>query len=68
MDRVEGLRPGVNFINVFSVLFALIFFRKKISNPKHSFVIFGAKILYEKLAHIMLMKLTAGVFSSTFYV
>jgi len=30
------------------------------SNPKHSFVIFGAKFLYKKLEHKTLMKLTPG--------
>jgi len=38
--------------------FLPIFWRQKISNPKHSFVIFGAKILYEKYERKMLMKLT----------
>ncbi len=33
-------------------------FGTKISNPKHSFVIFGANISYEKCAHKTLMKLT----------
>jgi len=37
------------------------FWHQKISNPKHSFVIFGAKILYKKRARKMLMKLTPGV-------
>jgi len=37
------------------------FWRQKISNPKHSFVIFGAKILYKKCVHKMVMKLTPSV-------
>jgi len=43
-----AIGPTVNFI--------------KNSNPKHSFVIFGAKILFEKHAHKMLMKLTPNLF------
>jgi len=35
-------------------------FDAKISNPKASFVAFGAKILFKKCARITLMKLTAG--------
>jgi len=34
------------------------FFGAKTSNPKHSFVIFGTKILYKKCARKTLMKLT----------
>jgi len=37
------------------------FWRQKISNPKHSFVIFGAKILYKKCMRKTLMKLTQGL-------
>jgi len=47
-----------NFINILRAHFGPIFLCQKISNPKHSFVIFGAKILYEKCARKMLMKLT----------
>jgi len=39
-------------------VFCTKFWRQNVSNPKHSFVIFGAKILCEKRAHKMLMKLT----------
>jgi hypothetical protein len=39
------------------------FWCQKISNPKHSFVIFGAKILYEKCVRKTLMKLTPGQMS-----
>jgi len=38
----------VNFINILHAHFALICLRQKILNPKHSFEIFGAKILYKK--------------------
>jgi len=39
---------GVNFINVLQARFSYKIFGAKISNPKDSFVVFGAKILYEK--------------------
>jgi hypothetical protein len=39
--------------------FCIKFWSQKISNPKHGFVLFDAKILYEKRAHKTLMKLTA---------
>jgi len=38
------LSLGVNFINILHTHFAPIFWHQKISNPKHSFVIFVAKI------------------------
>jgi len=44
----------------FARAFLPIFWHQKISNPKHSFVIFGAKILYKKHEHKMLMKSTPG--------
>jgi len=56
---------GINFINILlmrflykstSGSFSLFTFWRK-----HSFVILGAKILYEKQALKMLMKLTAGI-------
>jgi len=50
--------PGVNFINIAHARFAYEIFVAKISNPKASFVVFGAKILYKKCACKMLMKLT----------
>jgi hypothetical protein len=53
--------PGVNFINILRAHFALIFWRQKILYPNHSFVIFGAKILYKKCTSKVLMKLFAGV-------
>ncbi len=37
------------------------FWRQKVSKPKQSFVIFGAKISYEKRVRKMMMKLTLGV-------
>ncbi len=43
------LFTGVNFINILLALFSPIFWRQKISNPKHSFVIFGAKILSQNV-------------------
>jgi len=46
--------PGVNFINVLRVHF----FGAKISNPKASFIVLGAKIAYEKCKRKTLMKLT----------
>ncbi len=48
----------------FMSAFLPIFWCQKISNPKHSFVIFGAKILWEKCASKTLMKLTAGELAS----
>jgi len=53
--------PGVNFINILRAHFALIFWRQKILYPNHSFVIFGAKILYKKCMSKVLMKLFPGV-------
>jgi len=50
--------PVVNFINILHANFGPIFLRQKFLNPKHSFVIFGAKILYKKRARKTLMKLT----------
>jgi len=50
--------PIVNYINVIHVPFLCKIFGAKTSNPKHSFVIFGTKILYKKCACKMLMKLT----------
>jgi len=37
-----------------------IFWRQKKSNPKHSFVIFGTKILAKKRVRKTLMKLTTA--------
>ncbi len=56
----SNTRPGVNFINVLLQLFLPIFWCQKISNPNHSFVLFG-KISYKKCACKMLMRLTAWV-------
>ncbi len=53
-------QPGVNFINILHAHFAPIFLHQKMSNPKHSFVIFCAKISYQKSACIILMKLMAA--------
>jgi hypothetical protein len=52
------------FHQCFTSTFFIQNFYAKISDPKHSFVIFGAKIVYEKLSHKTLMKLTPeGVLS-----
>jgi len=48
----------VNLINVLCAHFSYKIFNAKISYPKASFVVFGAKILYKNRAHKMLMKLT----------
>ncbi len=57
--RVNTFFPaGVNFINILHGLFLPIFWCQKISNPKHSFEYFCAKILLKKLACKMLMKFT----------
>jgi len=50
--------PGGQFHQHFTEHFLPIFWCQKISNPKHSIINFGAKILYEKCSHKMLMKLT----------
>ncbi len=42
--------PVVNFINVFWARFLYKIFGAKMSNPKASFVVFGAKILHERRA------------------
>jgi hypothetical protein len=58
-QEIADLRSGVNFINILCLIFLYKIFGTKISNPKASFVVFGAKILYEKYARKTLMKLTA---------
>jgi len=45
----KSLRLGVNFINILRPNFLSIFWRQTISNPKHSFAIFGAKLLSKNL-------------------
>ncbi len=50
--------PRCQFHQHFIYAFLPIFWCQKISNPKHSFVIFGTKILYEKHVWKTLMKLT----------
>jgi hypothetical protein len=42
--------PSVNFIKFYTPIFLYEIFDAKISNPKASFVIFGAKISYKKRA------------------
>jgi hypothetical protein len=45
---LEEDQPGVNFIDILCALFLLLFRCQKISNPKHSFVIFGKNISAKK--------------------
>ncbi len=47
------LMPAFNFINVLYACFLYEILAPKISNPKHSFVIFGTKILHEN-SHVKL--------------
>ncbi len=61
----EGL-PGVNFIKVLHTRFLYKILAPKITNPKHSFLIFGIKISYEKCSHKMLIKLAPCLLRSTF--
>ncbi len=42
--RLTKLTPCVNFINILHTLFLTISWSQKMSNPKHSFLIFGIKI------------------------
>ncbi len=58
--------PRVNFINILRAYFLYKILAPKISNPKHTFVIFGAKILYKKCACRMFKKLTPFYVSSFF--
>jgi hypothetical protein len=51
---------GVNFINFLRARFLYKIFGAKISNPKASFVVFGAKTLCKKRVPRTLMKLTTG--------
>ncbi len=60
MSTVMNAKPAANFINVLCVLFSLIFLAPKISKLGFGLVIFGVKILYEKLECKTLMKLTPG--------
>jgi len=48
-------------------IFRTKFLASKFQNPKNSFVVFGAKILYEKRVHKMLMKLTPVVIFTNIY-
>jgi len=56
-QRLVKLTPAVNFINVLCARFLYKILAPKNSSPKHSFVILGAKILYEKCIRKTLMKL-----------
>jgi hypothetical protein len=51
---------SVNFINVLHARFLYKIFGAKISNPKASFVVFGAKILFKKHVLKTLMKSTTA--------
>jgi len=67
MDRVTH-PPLVNFSNILRTAFWTIFWRQKISNPKHNFVIFDDKIS-AKNAHIKCWwNWHLPSISSTFYV
>ena len=63
------LTPVVNFINILLTYFLYESAWRSFSLvtfwQKHSFVIFGAKILYDQLVRKILMKLTAGVIAPT---
>jgi len=54
------LIPGVNFINVLRTHFSYKILHQKLQSFVLALRLFGAKILYEKYARKMLMKLTAG--------
>jgi len=54
------LQPGVNFINVLRTTFLYVSLFGSFSLVTFGFVIFGAKILYEKRLPKTLMKLTEG--------
>jgi len=60
IGRID-IRLGVNFINTLHTRFSHKILAPKISSPKHSFVIFGTKIMYEKCVCKTLMKLTVAV-------
>jgi len=53
--------PGVNFINILRAYFLYESKLSSFSLVTFGFVIFGAKISYEKRACKMLMKLTTGL-------
>jgi len=56
--------PAVNFINKLRTPFLYESKLRSFLYFSFSFVIFGPKILYEKSAHTMLMKLTTGMSNS----
>jgi len=60
--RVTNSLPGL-ISSIIRESFSFKIFGAKTSNPKHSFAIFGAKILYENCARKMLMKLIPGILS-----
>jgi len=63
------LTPRVNFFNILCARFLYESYLNSFSLITFGFVIFGAKILYKKHPHKMLMKLTVGLpfILTTFY-
>jgi len=59
-EKEKEDRKKVSISSTFLVHFSPIFWHQKNSNPKHSFAIFGAKILYKKSMRNMLVKSTQG--------
>ncbi len=55
-ERRKKHQVSISF-NILRAHFLLVFWHQKFPNPKHSFVIFWANILYEKCAHKTLMKI-----------
>jgi len=58
-DNRTGLPPRVDFINILLTHFLYKILAPKITKLCFGFEIFGAKVSYQKHAHITLMKLTA---------
>jgi len=61
-DRKKYQVTRSQFHQRFTHAFFVQNFGAKISNPKASFVIFGAKILYKKCARNLLMKSTPALY------
>jgi hypothetical protein len=57
---LEQKKAWCQFHQHFKPAFLPIFCCQKILNPKYSFLIFGAKFVYEKRMRKTLMKLTTG--------
>jgi len=58
--REKTYTPGVNFINILRKCFLYKILAPKITKLCFGFEALAPKILYEKRAHITLMKLTQG--------